>query len=153
MATSPRHPFRLQSGKVYTTPALDEIIDSTLSDYEKQYHITATSKGANIRFKNLILEAHRQTGRRVVVIVDEYDNFMLHSIGDKQLEEDVRTSFSNLFSSLKSLDDHLQFVFITGISKFSQMGIFSTINNLNKEKFNAVYGPLLQYEMYKSMQS
>ena len=80
---------------------------------------------------SLVEEAHRQTGRRAVVIVDEYDAFMLHSIGDKELEAGVRTIFSNLFGVLKPLDDHLQFVFITGISKFSQMGIFSTLNNLN----------------------
>ena len=122
--------FDFSQGKTYTCEALDEIVDSTLSDYEMVYGIEPSAKGTNIRFKNLILEAHRQTGRRAVVLVDEYDAFMLHSIGNKELEEGVRMRFSNLFSPLKSLDDHLQFVFITGISKFSQMGIFSTLNNL-----------------------
>ena len=122
--------FDFSQGKTYTFDALDEIVDSTLSDYERIYGIQPSDKGANIRFKNLVLEAHRQTGRRAVVLVDEYDAFMLHSIGDYELEVGVRMRFSNLFSPLKSLDDHLQFVFITGISKFSQMGIFSTLNNL-----------------------
>ena len=123
--------FDFSQGKAYTFEALDALVDSTLSDYENEYGITPRFKDANIRFKNLVVEAHRQTGRRAVVLVDEYDAFMLHSIGDKELEEGVRMRFSNLFGPLKSLDDHLQFVFITGISKFSQMGIFSTLNNLS----------------------
>ena len=123
--------FDFSQGKVYTIHALEEMISFTLSKYERMFGLTQKDgESSNTRFISLVEEAHRQTGRRVVVIVDEYDNFILHSIGDKQLEAGVRTSFSNLFSSLKSLDDHLQFVFITGISKFSQMGIFSTLNNL-----------------------
>ena len=134
--------FDFSQGKTYTFEALDEIVDSTLSDYERIYGIQPSNKGSNIRFKNLVLEAHRQTGRRAVVLVDEYDAFMLHSIGDKELEEGVRMRFSNLFSPLKSLDDHLQFVFITGISKFSQMGIFSTLNNLSNISMMPYYETL-----------
>lgn len=129
-----RHPvirFDFSQGKEYTFDALERMIDFTLSKYEREYGITpGAGNGFNTRFITIVEEAHRQIGQRAVVIVDEYDNFMLHSIGDKKLEDGVRTRFSNLFGPLKSLDDHLQFVFITGISKFSQMGIFSTLNNL-----------------------
>ena len=123
--------FDFSKNKLYTTEVLNMQIDNTLSLYEEEYGITATSTDSSTRLQRIILEAHRKTGRRAVVIVDEYDNFMLHSIGNPELEESVRAIFSNLFGSLKSLDDHLQFVFITGISKFSQMGIFSTLNNLS----------------------
>ena len=122
--------FDFSKERNYTTEALCELIDSTLVDYESQYGITPQFKGFNHRFDHLVKEAHRQTGRGVVVIVDEYDAFMLHSIGNPEVEAGVRTTFSTLFSPLKSLDDHLKFIFITGISKFSQMGIFSTLNNL-----------------------
>ena len=134
--------FDFSQGRLFTLSALNEIIDDTLSDYERLYGITSQAKGANIRFQRIIKEAHRQTGQRAVVIVDEYDAFILHSIGDKQVESDVRTAFSNLFSPLKSLDDYLQFVFITGISKFSQMGIFSSLNNLNDISMLAQYEAL-----------
>ena len=110
---------------------LNELTESTLSRYEREYGIPPRYSDFGIRFGAVIEEAHRQTGRRAVVIVDEYDAFMLHSIGDPEVEAGVRTWFSSFFSPLKSLDDHLQFVFITGISKFSQMDIFSTLNNLN----------------------
>ena len=131
--------FDFSKNKIYTTEILELQIDNTLSQYEQEYDIKAKSTDSSTRFQHIITEAHRQTGQRVVVLVDEYDNFMLHSIGDSQLEDGVRTIFSNLFGSLKSLDDHLQFVFITGISKFSQMGIFSTLNNLKNISMLAKY--------------
>ena len=131
--------FDFSRNKKYTIDILEEQIDDTLKQYEGEYGITADSKDSSTRFQYLIKEAHRQTGRRVVVLVDEYDNFMLHSLGNRQLEEGVRATFSNLFSALKFLDDHLQFVFITGISKFSQMGIFSTLNNLQNISMLANY--------------
>jgi hypothetical protein len=80
---------------------------------------------------NLMRTLHKQTGKRVVVLVDEYDNFILHSLGDKEKVKQARQRFQNVFGPLKAEDDHLQFAFITGISKFSQMGIFSKLNNLN----------------------
>ena len=123
--------FDFSQERNYTIEALDKLVNFTLAKYEREYGLTPQiGEGSNTRLISIITEAHRQTGRRAVVIVDEYDSFMLHSIGDSELEEGIRRSFSSLFSPLKALDDHLQFVFITGISKFSQMGIFSTLNNL-----------------------
>lgn len=77
--------------------------------------ITPDEPDSFLRMDKLIRTAHQTTGKRVVVLVDEYDKMMLHSIGDPEREETVRTHFKELFSPLKSLDDHLQFVFITGI--------------------------------------
>ena len=83
------------------------------------------------RLQNLMRTLHKQTGKRVVVLCDEYDNFILHSLGDNEKVTMARQRFQNVFGPLKAEDDHLQFAFITGISKFSQMGIFSKLNNLN----------------------
>ncbi len=135
--------FDFSQEREYTIEALDKLINFTLSRYESEYGLTPQiGEGNNTRFISIVREAHRQTGRRAVVLVDEYDAFMLHSIGDSELEEGIRRSFSSLFSPLKALDDHLQFVFITGISKFSQMGIFSTLNNLNNISMAADYEAL-----------
>ena len=109
---------------------LDELIDKNLKKYEQKYEIQQVAESYSERMKILIPAAHAQTGKKVVVLVDEYDKQMLHAIGNLKLEEAVRKRFQNLFSPLKELDDHLRFVFITGITKFSQMGIFSTLNNL-----------------------
>ena len=135
--------FDFSQERLYTVATLDQLIDFILAKYEREYGITPPkNQGYNLRFISIVEEAHRQTGRPVVVLVDEYDAFMLHSIGDPELEKGVRTLFSTLFSPLKALDDHLQFVFITGISKFSQMGIFSTLNNLGNISLVPAYEAL-----------
>ena len=118
---------------------LDRLIDAALAGYERLYGITPNEKDPFMRMGILVQEAHRQTGKRVVILVDEYDKQMLHAIGDDELAEGVRARFKNLFSPLKELDEHLQFVFITGISKFSQMGVFSTINHLNNISMQPAY--------------
>ena len=125
--------FDFSAGSLATIEELDTLIDFTLEGYEQQYGITPTTEKVNfnVRMVNLIREAERQVGRKVVVIVDEYDNFILHSLGEPEKQRLARERFQSLFGPLKSQDEHLQFVFITGISKFSQMGIFSRLNQLN----------------------
>ena len=122
--------FDFSAGDLQTIEQLDTLIDQTLANYEEQYGITPKVKDANIRMVNLLRTMHEQTGRRAVVLVDEYDNFILHALGDSDKVSMARSRFQNVFGPLKAEDDHLQFVFITGISKFSQMGIFSKLNNL-----------------------
>ena len=122
--------FDFSAGDLTTIEQLDALIDFTLDSYEKKYGITAEVKDANIRMVNLMRTLHEQTGKRVVILVDEYDNFILHSLGDSEKVKMARQRFQNVFGPLKAEDDHLQFAFITGISKFSQMGIFSKLNNL-----------------------
>ena len=128
-----KHPvlrFDFSAGDLQTIEQLDTLIDETLKDYERQYSITPGVKDPNIRMVNLLRTLHRVTGKRVVVLVDEYDNFILHAIGDSEQVKQARSRFQNVFGPLKSEDEHLQFAFITGISRFSQMGIFSKLNNL-----------------------
>ena len=122
--------FDFSAGDLSTIEQLDTLISETLKGYEQEYGITPDVPDANIRMVNLLRAMHKQTGRRAVVLVDEYDNFILHSLGDKERVKLARQRFQNVFGPLKAEDDHLQFVFITGISKFSQMGIFSKLNNL-----------------------
>jgi hypothetical protein len=118
---------------------LDNLIDDALSKYEHQYGITPDKPDTNLRMSNLVITAHQQKGRRAVILVDEYDKLMLHYVGDKTRQEAVRARFQNLFSPLKDLDSHLCFIFITGISKFSQMGVFSTLNQLDNISMKASY--------------
>ena len=137
-----KHPvlrFDFSAGDMETVEQLDSLVDDILMQYEAEYGVTPMKKDANIRFRNLIRAAEKQTGHKVVVLVDEYDNMILHSLGDAEKQKAVRQRFQNLFGPLKSEDDHLQFVFITGISKFSQMGIFSKLNNLNNISMAPVY--------------
>ena len=118
---------------------LDLLIDKSLERYEQQYGIVAKEKRPFLRLDTLVRKAHKDTGKRVVLLVDEYDKMMLHSIGDDEMAAAVKARFKNLFSPLKDLDEHLQLVFITGISKFSQMGVFSTINQLKNISMQTAY--------------
>ena len=118
---------------------LDKLIDGMLSFYEQRYGITPAEPDPFMRMDKLVRTAHEQSGHRAVLLVDEYDKQMLHSIGNAEMSEAVRDRFKNLFSPLKDLDDHLQFVFITGISKFSQRGVFSTINQLKNISMRVDY--------------
>ena len=131
--------FDFSSGDLVSIEQLDTLIDATLKDYERQYGITPDVADANIRMVNLMRTLHKETGKRVVVLVDEYDNFILHALGNAEKVATARQRFLNLFGPLKSEDDHLQFAFITGISKFSQMGVFSKLNNLNNISMTPAY--------------
>ena len=122
--------FDFSSGDLSTIEQLDTLIDETLKGYEQEYGITPDVADPNIRIVNLLRTMHKQTGRRAVVLADEYDSFILHSLGDDEKVMQARQRFQDVFGPLKAEDDHLQFAFITGISKFSQMGIFSKLNNL-----------------------
>lgn len=118
---------------------LDELVDKMLSTWELTYGIDVEDNDAGSRLERLIQTAHEQTGKKVVVLVDEYDNFVLNHLDDPELAAKGRQRFSNLFSPLKAMDEHLKFVFITGISKFSQMGIFSKLNQLQNISLTSRY--------------
>ena len=119
--------------------SLEIVIDAMLSDYEQQYGITPQKSEFSLRMDKLIRTAHAQAGARVVILVDEYDKHMLGSIGNEGDMTYVRNCFKSLFSPLKFLDDYLQFIFVTGISKFSQMGVFSTINQIKNISMQPAY--------------
>ena len=135
--------FDFSKSNLVTIADLDKFIDSTLDGYEKQYGaVPDDDDNYSLRMERIIHAAERQVGRRVVVLVDEYDNMMLHTLGDAATQTVVRERFQSLFAPLKSEDEHLQFVFITGISKFSQMGIFSKLNQLMNISMQEAYETL-----------
>lgn len=91
------------------------------------------------RFAGLIRRAREQTGVPAVVIIDEYDAPMLTHMHDEEHKSQVRKILQEFYQTLKSCDDDERFVFITGITKFSQMSIFSTLNNLSNITMNRKY--------------
>ena len=111
---------------------LGVLLDNLLRDYEKIYgtEVDTTKTQYGIRLKDLVLRAYAQTGKKVVLLFDEYDAPILDTMHDKELMESVRQQLRKFYSPIKDLDSKLQFVFITGISKFSQLSIFSELNNL-----------------------
>ncbi|MBR6066873.1 MAG: AAA family ATPase [Bacteroidales bacterium] len=122
----------------------NETVGYMLREYEEKYGISAEGNGFNIRLINIVEQAHKQTGQKVAIIIDEYDAPMLNAIDNDIYQNQIRIVQNNLFSPLKDLDPHLRFVFITGITKFSQMSIFSALNNLQDislmPEFEAICG-------------
>lgn len=118
------------NGKNYLSErALETVLDGLLKDWEELYHVEA-ALGLEERFKKLLRGASEQTGKRCVVLVDEYDKPLLELMDNKELIEHNKAVFKGFFSVLKSEDAYIQFVFITGVTKFSKVSIFSDLNQL-----------------------
>ncbi len=100
------------------------------TEKESSLDETEPDTNFNARLKQIIETAYQQTGKQVVLLIDEYDALMLNTITDINTQKQVRVHMNNLFSPIKDLDPKLRFVLITGITKLSQMSIFSTLNNL-----------------------
>ena len=123
--------FSMATAKHDSVEDLKQELSGKLSAYEQIYGKGLPDEvNPNQRLQGLIERAHAQTGRKVVVLIDEYDAPLLDVAHKKDSLEDLRQVMRNFYSPLKDCDPHLQFVFITGITKFSQLSIFSELNNL-----------------------
>ena len=131
------------SCKTTNLRAIKIYLSKILADYEHEYSLISDEeyekewKGkkeideiSNIRLGKIVEAAYRQSGQKVAIIIDEYDALMLNAIYNDDLQDKIREQQNNFFSPLKELDPYIRFVFITGITKFSQMSIFSTLNSL-----------------------
>ena len=109
---------------------LELMLSRHLTQWEEVYGCKYPDETVSGRFYNLIIRIHEQTGKRVVVIVDEYDKPLLESLDNSEAQEQSRALFKGFFGNLKKLDEHLKFVFFTGVTKFSKVSIFSDLNQL-----------------------
>lgn len=132
----------LNAEKYDSREKLENLLVTQLECWEARYDVTDTNPSYSLRFMNVIRRACEQTGRRVVVLIDEYDKPLLRSFHDEALQADFRETLTAFYSVLKSADSWLQFVFITGVTKFAQMGIFSNLNQLNDISFDLAYNTL-----------
>ncbi len=107
-------------------------LESMIRGYDDIYGRDPLSITPGDRFRDLIHHACEQTGNKVVVILDEYDAPVMRLLYDKEQLEDMRTMLREFYQVLKDEGAYLKFVFITGVTKFSQMSIFSELNNLKQ---------------------
>jgi len=131
--------FNISSLKDKKVTEMEDALGFDLHRYEKLYGVTEQAKTPGNRLKALIQEAHRQTGSGTVVIIDEYDSPMLKYLHDEENKPEVRRILQEFYTPLKECSADLRFVFITGITKFSQMSIFSSINNLTNISMDTEY--------------
>ena len=121
---------------------LEASLNEMLSSWEQAYCGEESDDIFEIRFKRVIMRAHAQMGRPVVVLVDEYDKPMLDTINDKELLARNQDTLRGFYGALKGMGDHLRFVFLTGITRFAHLNIFSGLNNLNDITLDAPYAAL-----------
>jgi len=131
----------LSNGKYYEKDRVHGTINFILEQQEKKFGITKPVDPTNYdaRLSRLIETAHDLTGEQVVILIDEYDAPMLDSINNWELQDYIRNRIRSLFSPLKAQSQYLRFVFLTGISKFSQLSVFSELNNLQQLTFDQQY--------------
>ena len=130
-ATYPVFHVDFNGGNFTDSGELEKKINFHVSEWEKQYGIPDREKelGYGYRFIEVLRAAHKQTGRRCVVLIDEYDKPILDVLDvDRELEDRHRNVLKGFYSVFKGADEHLQFVLLTGVTKFSQVSVFSGFN-------------------------
>jgi len=145
---SNRHPVvRLSfGGRHFGEPDnLDSNLAAQLDDIEVQAGVTPRYDTAPERFGYLIRALHRQTGQRVVVLVDEYDKPILDAMEDREVARANRDYLRGLYGVIKDSDAHVRFAFLTGISKFSKVNLFSQLNNLTDITLDPRYSSICGY--------
>ena len=134
--------FDMSLGKHLGKEELERYLGNRLAPYEKQYGITVPAVDTNDRLTNLIRRAYEQTGQKVVVLIDEYDAPLLDVIHEDEMLPVLRNVMRNFYSPLKGCDPYLHFVFLTGITKFSQLSIFSELNNISNISMDEPYAAI-----------
>jgi len=131
-------------GIVKTQQDLQHLLGQQLDQLEAVYSTHTHYPEAGRRLQHLIYQLQQKTGQRVVVLVDEYDKPILDNLSEPTLAREMRNSLRDLYSVLKDNDAYLKFVFITGVSKFSKVSLFSGLNNLKDitldKRFSAICG-------------
>ena len=142
-----KHPvlhFDLSGAKHMGVEQLERYLADMLEEQEMHWGYKTHLVDANLRLKDLVENAYKQTGENVVVIIDEYDAPLLDVVHEKENLQPLRRIIQNFYSPLKMLDPYLEFTFITGITKFAQLSIFSEFNNLDNvsmyNQYSAICG-------------
>ncbi len=134
--------FDFNGANYQSQGALEEALNIQLKRWEASYGIQNGGESLSERFQNLLIAAKEQTELRSVVLIDEYDKPLLDVIENAALQNHNKEVFKGFFSTLKSFDEYIQFVFITGATKFHKVSIFSDLNQLNDISLNEDYAAL-----------
>ena len=142
---SVRHPVVRVSfgGGDYTDSSyLPETAHAQLDAVQRSTGVESNYPEASNRFAHMLEELHRDSGRRVVVLVDEYDKPILDAITDPDTARANRDFLRGFYATIKNSDAHIRFVFLTGVSKFSKVSLFSGLNNLDDITLNPAYSAI-----------
>ena len=133
------------SGVMRSVAELQTTCEEILLDHSNQYTITYEKSSIKGRFAELIRALHHKYRQPVVILVDEYDKPILDNIHRPELAAEIREELKNFYSVIKDSDEYLKFVFLTGVSKFSKVSLFSGLNNLEDITINGSYSAICGY--------
>ncbi len=132
-------------GVIETVEVLDKTIASLLSRCASEYKVKLEEELLNLRFMELIMKVSKEHNQKVVVLIDEYDKPILDRIEEKEIAIKIRDKLKNFYAVLKDADPYLKLVFITGVSKFSKVSLFSGLNQLQDITLNPEYATICGY--------
>jgi hypothetical protein len=124
------------------TPVLNALLQNELDDAARRYGVVLRGQTVPLLFRNLIVDLHERLGEEAVVIIDEYDSPLTGTLIEPTVHIQLRNELKAFYSVLKSCDAHLRFIFLTGISKFSQVSVFSGLNQITDLTFDIRYADL-----------
>ena len=131
--------FDMSGGKHMEKEQLEDYLSNRLEAEERKWGTTHSKRGVNDRLTELITTAYEISGKQVVVLIDEYDAPMLDVAHERKILDELRNVMRNFYSPLKMCEPMLRFVFLTGITKFSQVSIFSELNNIKNISLDDEY--------------
>lgn len=135
--------FDMSGGYFETPEDLKLHIDSYLRFIEKENSLHSDAS-FSVKFRELIIDAYQKTGKKVVILIDEYDKPILDLLHDQEKQDAMKEALRGFYSVIKSCDEYIKFAMLTGITKFGKVSVFSGINNLRDismlPKYNAICG-------------
>jgi len=132
-------------GVIKNRANLELVFDEIIQEYLECYQLSLHNQTLQGRFKELIRELHHKSQQKVVILVDEYDKPILDNITDIALATEIREGLKNIYSVIKDSDEYIKFAFLTGVSKFSKVSLFSGLNNLKDLTLNKRYATICGY--------
>ncbi len=124
--------------------AAQSVINNFLMDKERIYGRDESETTIGLRFMGVVKRAFEQTGNKAVILIDEYDKPLTDTIGEPGVQEQNRTILQSLYSVMKKADQYIRFAFLTGVTRYGKLGIFSAANNpkdiSNNNKYNTICG-------------
>ncbi len=126
----------LNSDKYEEQGRLESVLNTLFVRWEEKFDVQEIADAYSQRFKNIIRSAHEKTGKQVIILVDEYDKPLVGNLHKDENFEHYRAKLASLYSNFKSSAEHIRLVFLTGVSRFSKLSVFSDLNNLNDISFD-----------------
>lgn len=127
----------------YAEPGLlESVLETLFRKWEAKYEVKNEMGTYSQRFKRIIERAHEKTGKQVVILVDEYDKPLVGNLHNSENFEHYRRGLASIYSNFKSSAEHIRLVFLTGVSRFSKLSVFSDLNNINDITFDKEYADI-----------